>query len=225
MTQDTKANLKKRIISGIFIALILSLLFLLNCWQFNLFIALILLEILIFEWPNFFSPKTIKFWIVFLFYPTIPLILLSSLFCYNKLLVLLIFIMVFSHDTGSYIFGKSIGKTKIAPKISPKKTWEGFAGGYLLNIVTTSIFFNFFYNLSFSLSTSTFIIIFTLIVSVFAFLGDLFESYLKRKAHIKDSGSILPGHGGILDRIDGVLFVIIIFIIFKSQLLNLTLIK
>ncbi|MDR3646818.1 MAG: phosphatidate cytidylyltransferase [Candidatus Babeliales bacterium] len=191
-----------RLITWIILSLIL-LFFMYSPVYFNLFIILVLLEILIFEWKNFFKITDLKFWFIMPFYPILPFILILSLNTpVYKILLVVSIILAFSFDTGAYITGKLIGKHKIAPKISPAKTWEGVFGGYLFCLLTLSFIF-WFFNKPFSL----FIAWFTLIISALAFFGDLFESYLKRKAGIKDSGNLLPGHGGFLDRFDSVLFI------------------
>lgn len=116
--------------------------------------------------------------------------------------------MVAAHDTGSYIAGKLWGKHKIAPSISPGKTWEGFLGGLISALGVTLFFFE----------PTASIMFFTLVVSTLALLGDLFESFLKRRANLKDSGTLLPGHGGILDRIDAILFVAPLFYFLRHSL-------
>lgn len=111
--------------------------------------------------------------------------------------------------------GTKYGKHTIAPKISPAKTWEGFFGGCiatLLCMVIVMLSKDTPHGSWLSLSAVT------LIVCVISLCGDLFESWLKRRAHLKDSGYILPGHGGFLDRLDGVLFAVFFFYIFKAQL-------
>lgn len=119
-------------------------------------------------------------------------------------LVLIMFIMIWLNDTGAFCSGSLMGRHKMFPRLSPKKTWEGFAGGFIFCIVAAWICFRFFNCTSWSLLGWIF---FGIIASVFATWGDLFESLLKRNAGVKDSGNIIPGHGGILDRIDSLLFV------------------
>ena len=133
-------------------------------------------------------------------------------------LLLELFIIVASLDTGSYIVGNLIGKHKICPRISPKKSWEGFLGGYLLATFNLSILV--IYEQGILLPWWQ-IMGFTLIICVLALCGDLFESWLKRRAGIKHSGNMLPGHGGFLDRFDGILFAVFFFYIFKDQLVKL----
>lgn len=107
-----------------------------------------------------------------------------------------LFILIWCSDTFAYVMGRIFGKTKMAPIISPKKTWEGFIGGILLTLV-----FSIFIELNFENLRGNWIIVGGL-VAFFAPMGDLVESMLKRIFLVKDSGKIIPGHGGILDRLD-----------------------
>jgi phosphatidate cytidylyltransferase len=121
-------------------------------------------------------------------------------YTYQHEYVLSIFIVIWSNDTFAYIAGSILGRTPFYQKVSPKKTWEGVIGGFLFALLTAyglSHFFNVF-----SLAQW---LIFGAIVSIAGTLGDLVESKLKRQAAIKDTGNIIPGHGGILDRIDSYL--------------------
>ena len=110
--------------------------------------------------------------------------------------VFMLFVLIWSSDTFAYLTGKFFGKHKMAPKISPKKTWEGFAGGVVLTLVL-----GFFVEKYFPELRGNWMIV-GLLVSIFAPLGDLVESQLKRSFAVKDSGNIIPGHGGVLDRLD-----------------------
>lgn len=107
-----------------------------------------------------------------------------------------LFILIWSSDSFAFFSGKLFGKHKMAPKISPKKTWEGFAGGVFLTII-----FAFFIEKYHSDLRGNWMIV-GFLVAVFAPIGDLVESQLKRSFGVKDSGKIIPGHGGILDRLD-----------------------
>ena len=108
----------------------------------------------------------------------------------------------FLTDIGGYVFGKTIGGRKLT-KISPNKTISGTIGSFVFSILPLIVFSNLsIIDLEFTLKN----IIFVLLVSLVSQLGDLFISYFKRKAKIKDTGKILPGHGGALDRVDGVVF-------------------
>lgn len=113
-------------------------------------------------------------------------------------LVLLLMLIVAMADSGGYFAGKRFGKHKLASAVSPGKTWEGFAGGFIANCVLALI-------LSLTLELGLLLMLVLVVpTSLVSVLGDLLESMLKRHAGIKDSGTILPGHGGILDRVDGV---------------------
>jgi len=113
--------------------------------------------------------------------------------------VLFLFILIWSSDTFAYLTGKFFGKHKMAPKISPKKTWEGYIGGVVLTLVL-SYFIEHYHS---DLRGNWMIVGF--LVAAFAPLGDLVESQLKRNFGVKDSGNIIPGHGGVLDRLDSFL--------------------
>ena len=111
-------------------------------------------------------------------------------------------------DIGGYIFGK-IFKGKKLTKYSPNKTYSGVYGSYILSFLTIYILFNSFYSLEK-------LFIFTFITSSVSQFGDIMISFLKRKAKIKDTGNIIPGHGGILDRLDGVIFALPFVILFET---------
>ena len=116
--------------------------------------------------------------------------------------VILFFLIVWAGDTGAYFAGRKYGKRKLFPVISPKKTQEGAIGGLLAGLGVTLI-----YKLAFLPSLHwTGVVIMPLVVGVTAIIGDLCESFLKRAFDKKDSGSLLPGHGGLLDRFDSVIF-------------------
>lgn len=119
-----------------------------------------------------------------------------------------IFIIIWMYDSMAYVFGSWLGKHKICQRISPKKSWEGLIGGAVFAVITSVVISGIFEELS----LTDWIVIALLIVS-FGTSGDFFESKLKREAGVKDSGSILPGHGGMLDRFDTVLFAVpVIFV-------------
>lgn len=111
---------------------------------------------------------------------------------------LLIFIALWINDTMAYLVGSAIGKTPFS-KVSPKKTVEGTVGGMLLCVLAITLIFKPWFQWQYLLGIS-------LIVAIFGTMGDLFESWLKRKAGVKDSGNMMPGHGGFLDRFDSLLF-------------------
>ena len=119
---------------------------------------------------------------------------------YNSKAVLGFFILIWTNDTGAYLSGRQFGKHKLFERVSPKKTWEGFFGGVILCIGVAVVLAHYFTEL-----TILDWIVISLLIAIFGNLGDLIESRFKRSINVKDSGNILPGHGGILDRFDGVL--------------------
>jgi phosphatidate cytidylyltransferase len=136
-------------------------------------------------------------------YVLTPLLLVHL---YSQKIILFIFILTWTFDTFAYLFGVKFGKTKIMPSISPKKSWEGFAGGFIFTIIVTFTLINIgflpkngsylnFYSVAFFLPFT-------------ATLGDFIESYFKRQAGVKDSGNFIPGHGGMLDRMDAFMITI-----------------
>lgn len=124
------------------------------------------------------------------------------------MLILFMFIMLWANDTFAYLAGSMFGKHKMAPSVSPNKSWEGFVGGFVGAIAITILLYylNFPIIRDFGLLVSLGLCV---VVVVFGTLGDLFESQLKRTAEVKDSGRIMPGHGGILDRLDSAIFAVI----------------
>lgn len=122
--------------------------------------------------------------------------------------VLLMFIYLWLNDTGAFLVGSAMGRHKLFEKVSPKKTWEGFFGGFLFCAGASVLFYFFggreFFQVDFKIGVW---IGYAAVVALFATWGDLVESLIKRNLQLKDSGNIMPGHGGILDRIDSLLFV------------------
>ena len=185
---------------------------------FSLILGAILLLIITCEWSRFFSPSSPIFWLLMPPYLILPFMLLIKLNhdpIYHELLLIL-FIIVFGFDTGSYVVGTLSGKHYICKAISPRKTWEGVAGGY----VFACLCFIFIIIERGYKAPWWFIAAFTLIVCILSLLGDLFESWLKRRALLKDSGNLLPGHGGFLDRFDGLIFAIFFFYLYRDYLIS-----
>lgn len=123
---------------------------------------------------------------------------------YNSDILISIFILIWTNDTFAYLVGKNFGKNKLFPSVSPKKTMEGFVGGLLFSVICGILLAKYFIEAK----LIYFWVIIAIIVSIFSTLGDLIESKFKRVAGVKDSGTIMPGHGGILDRLDSIIFVI-----------------
>lgn len=139
------------------------------------------------------------------FYPSISMLFLFVLYKdFGMTMLIWLVVVVASTDTAAYFVGKSIGKTSFSPT-SPNKTWEGVIGGILIATIAGSFVGAMHYSLFIAILTS-------FLVSTSSVWGDLFESYLKREAGVKDSGTIFPGHGGFLDRLDGYLFGVVIMV-------------
>ncbi len=153
--------------------------------------------------------KCIAFTIFGLVYVVIPLSTLNFIAFaginqdnYTYEYILAMFLLIWLNDTGAYIFGSIFGKRKLFESISPKKTWEGTIGGFIVSLLTALFISEWFIGLN-RLQW----LIFAVIVVVFGTYGDLVESHLKRRAGVKDTGTIMPGHGGLLDRFDSTFFV------------------
>ncbi len=124
--------------------------------------------------------------------------------------VLVVLFSVWGSDTGAFFTGRLIGRHKLAPSISPGKTWEGVFGGLVLGTIATILF-------SIPLGVSWYLaIVLGILISIAAVLGDLAELLIKRQTHVKDSGHLIPGHGGMLDRIDSILFAVLVVYFFAS---------
>jgi phosphatidate cytidylyltransferase len=156
-----------------------------------------------------------------LFYIALPLSLLVFIpnislenGVFKKGLLLGFFILIWTNDTFAYLIGVKFGKNKLFERVSPKKSWEGSFGGFLFSIIVAYILSLFFIDLN----TMEWIGM-AIIIVVFGSIGDLIESLFKRSLNIKDSGNILPGHGGILDRLDAVL-IAAPFVFFYLLLIN-----
>jgi len=145
-----------------------------------------------------------------IFYLAIPMVLLSYLsyppayglrdnYDYNPNILIGFFLILWTNDTFAYLVGKTLGKRKLFESVSPKKTWEGSFGGAVFSIVLAYFLVRFFPELR----KRDWLVVAGIIV-LFANLGDLIQSKFKRSLYVKDSGNVLPGHGGILDRFDGV---------------------
>lgn len=212
----------KRSICGLFIIIWIFFTVLYFPQLFVLTMIGIIIEIRLFEWPHFEKHYRPLFFI----YPLLPLVLIIYLQLSGyTMLNLLAFASCFIFDSSAYIFGKFFGKHKLVPTISPGKTVEGTLGGFLILIASYLAYFKFYLgitSLSSLLTIKNFLIPIT--IGLLAFFGDLFESYLKRKSNLKDSGTILPGHGGLLDRFDSILFVIVFVFLFRDYLMRILLI-
>ena len=208
-----KKEFEKRIYSSIII-IPLSLFFLIKGSIFFTFFLSILFLATSYEWVILCKKKMINkilgtIFLLFSFYSAYQIRDIEGINSF----ILLILICVFT-DIGGYIFGKFFKGPKLI-KISPNKTYAGVFGGFLLAVAAGLIYDNFYYSniiiyleIFDNYSIETKLLIFILIISLVSQIGDLIISYFKRLAKVKDTGKIIPGHGGILDRIDGLIFAI-----------------
>ncbi|KPH11538.1 MULTISPECIES: phosphatidate cytidylyltransferase [Chryseobacterium] len=168
-------------------------------------LALILIAVItLFKYANelYFDSGKLIFTVIYVALPFSFALGLPKFSTYENtfsLEVLFLFVLIWSSDTFAYLTGKFFGKHKMAPKISPKKTWEGYFGGVVLTLVLSYFIEHYQPELRGNWMVVGFL------VAAFAPLGDLVESQLKRNFGVKDSGNILPGHGGVLDRLDSFL--------------------
>jgi phosphatidate cytidylyltransferase len=171
-----------------------------------------------------FSKKEKKFhqiekWLYLIGYIVFPFLIITKIPIgiggYNPKILIGVFVLIWTNDTFAYLVGKTFGKHKLFERISPKKTIEGFLGGFIFSIIASILIAKYFIGTS---NISIWIGI-AILVSIFATLGDLVQSKFKRLANVKDSGKIMPGHGGVLDRLDSIIFVSP-FIFLFYQILN-----
>ncbi len=223
-----KEDIKPQLLSGIVISVLLF------CISAYVSISNAHFKLLFLSIPLFFIPFIIELFrnksnaisniattLLGIFYVVFPLSLLNFIpnisfesGIYNKGILLGYFILIWTNDTFAYLVGVKIGKTRLFERISPKKSWEGSIGGLFFSMLAS-----FLLSLFFSELTSIMWIGMAIIIVVSGTLGDLTESMFKRNLNIKDSGTILPGHGGILDRLDA-LFISAPFVFFYLTFIN-----
>ena len=184
---------------------------------FNFFL-LILLILSIYEWKKISNKKFLFiFGLIFLFFSFYTAYEIRNAFNYNGLFIFLFLIIIcVSSDLGGYTFGKIFKGPKLT-KISPNKTYSGVLGSFVLSIILTSFFVYRIEYLEITiLELNINLIILIIVLSFISQTGDLLISYFKRKSNLQDTGNLIPGHGGILDRIDGIIFVIPTFYFLKK---------
>ncbi|MEA3503840.1 MAG: phosphatidate cytidylyltransferase [Bacteroidota bacterium] len=211
------------IISGLFIYLIITL-FVIDIisakWLMLIIVPIVLLFIsaLYLRRENPISDLSITLFGIC--YVVVPLALINQIMAFsisqdmNYVLPLGFFVILWLNDSGAYLVGSKIGKNRLFVSVSPKKSWEGFVGGALFAVGSSVVLATNFVEMKL-----IFWVIYAVIIVIFATFGDLVESLFKRDLGIKDSGSILPGHGGMLDRFDGV-FLSVPIVVFFLMLIN-----
>jgi phosphatidate cytidylyltransferase len=212
----SKGDNKPQVVTGIFISLIIYIILFLSNHHYleNKFLILLIPLFIIVPIIELFrnkenSTQNIAFTILGIAYLAFPFSIFNFILApwsnqpelYKPELLIGLMVIIWVNDSGAYVVGSLLGKHKLIERISPKKTWEGAVGGAIFGIVFSIIFFRFFNY--FSTLQVILISLFTIIAGTF---GDLAESMIKRNFNVKDSGKVLPGHGGLLDRFDSMLF-------------------
>ena len=200
----TKEGIIKRILSSIILIPIVLFFIIKGSFLFNFFIFICFL-ITTYEWLKLSKNNLFKvFGTIFIVISFYTIFKIRNEFDRDYYHLLLVATICVSTDVGGYIFGNIFKGPKLT-KISPKKTYSGVIGSFLLSLIFTNLFIEFSSNVqTFEFTKEMFL--FILLVSFVSQIGDLIISYFKRKSKMKDTGTIIPGHGGILDRIDGVIF-------------------
>jgi phosphatidate cytidylyltransferase len=198
-------NLKQRIIAAAILVPFVIIILYASSFLFNGLILLIVVLMTI-EWQEITKTgKDKKFWLVLgLCYIILPSLFLMTIRGMENGadIILWLFAVVWGTDTAAYFVGKNLGGPKLAPKISPNKTWSGLFGGIFASMLIGLIGALFF------AGSIKFFIFFGGLLAIVEQVGDLFESKVKRIFSVKDSGAIIPGHGGVMDRVDGLLLVV-----------------
>jgi phosphatidate cytidylyltransferase len=190
----------KRLLSSIVLIPVVFFFTVKGSFIFNFFL-LVCFFITSYEWFRMMKKSLLKITgIIFLILSFYSMYKIRNDFDRDFLHLLFVTIVCVSTDLGGYIFGKTLGGPKLT-NISPKKTYTGSIGSFLLAIILSNIYLNYE-----DIDFTTEIFIFVLIISIISQLGDIFISYCKRISKIKDTGKIIPGHGGLLDRVDGMIF-------------------
>ena len=213
---DPSDNTRKRIISSL-VMIPIALFAIFSSQKLFIFLIIVVAVLMAFEWSEMSRkmPDKKKWrWIGF-FYIAIPLYCAVSIRILDNEILFWMFAIIWATDIFAFFAGKSLGGAKIAPAISPNKTWSGLIGGVLasmgIGIISAMIF----------PGSIIFFLIISVLISIVEQISDLVESKFKRIFGVKDSGDIIPGHGGVLDRLDGMILVAplvwVIILIFPSQ--------
>ena len=213
---DPSDNTRKRIISSL-IMIPIALFAIFSSQKLFIFLVIVVAVLMAFEWAEMSRkmPDKNKWrWIGF-FYIAVPLYCTVSIRILDNEILFWMFAIIWATDIFAFFAGKSLGGAKIAPAISPNKTWSGLIGGVLasmgIGIISAMIF----------PGSIIFFLIISVLISIVEQISDLVESIFKRIFGVKDSGDIIPGHGGVLDRLDGMILVAplvwLIILIFPSQ--------
>ena len=216
-----KSEFIKRILSSIILLPIILYFIIKGSFLFNFFILICFL-VTSYEWHKMSKKKPYYiFGFIFLIFSFYTIYYLRNLIDADfKYLLFITLICIFT-DIGGYVFGKIFKGPKLT-KISPKKTYSGMIGGYFLSIIFINLIYSsdlaFFNQIKLNFD----VFIFIILISTISQIGDIIISYFKRLSKIKDTGKIIPGHGGLLDRIDGMIFAFpFSYLIFKTNLIQI----
>ncbi len=217
LDKEKWAGLGVRVISGAVLATLVLILLWVGSFPFAFIVFLAALQMLR-EWDNMTENEDSMWGVAGLFYVSVPcasIVWMRNLQIENienagLYIVLYILFCVWATDIGAYFSGRIIGGSKLAPSLSPNKTWAGLGGGMVAAGITGGLCHLFSPYPTTVLSS----IIFGIVLAIAAQGGDLFESWIKRRAGVKDSSTLIPGHGGLLDRVDGLMFSVPLFAMF-----------
>ena len=200
---DSSTNLKRRVISAI-ILVVIALYAILSSGSLFLFLAILATILMSIEWMDLIkkADDQRKWRLIGVFYILLPVYSLLKIKAISPQVLLWLFMIIWTTDIAAFFAGKMFGGAKLAPKISPNKTWIGLFAG-----VIASMIIGFISSFMFSSGNMVFFIIISGLLAAIEQISDLIESKIKRIFDVKDSGGIIPGHGGILDRLDGVTLV------------------
>lgn len=200
-------ELKQRIISSIVLIPLVFFCILMGSYIFSLLIFISFI-ITLYEWNKMIQSKILVFLgSIYLLFAYLTVFMIRNNFGIDSVYYFFLIILIcISTDIGGYIFGKIIKGPKLG-FISPNKTYAGFIGGIIMTIIMVILFVNFIYSFNIDKSKVNLVfLLFVFLISIVSQIGDLIISYFKRLSKIKDTGNIIPGHGGLLDRTDGMVF-------------------
>lgn len=207
----------KRVLTAMFLVVIFGGAYLHSMLLFMLLLGAIFLVVLCVEWPRLLPSQGLEGVLLSLVYPGLSMIAMLALhglyYVQDFYLPLYSFFVAWAADTGGYIVGKLCGWHKICPSISPGKSWEGLMGSFVaVSIMNMLVLPRIGANFAQVIQSQSvvWLLVFSLVLTIIAFLGGLFLSVLKRGKQLKDAGSVLPGHGGFLDRFDSVFAVVLV---------------
>ena len=217
-----KSDLGVRVLSAVVMVAVAGTALWLGGWVWTILVATVAVGVF-WEWRGLvsaFEPSLAKraLWYAggFVYVGTAVAVLLLMRDGYHGAeLVIALVATVIAIDVGAYFAGRTIGGPKIAPAISPSKTWAGLAGGVVAAIFAIALA----ERQTGAVGTPSLIVVFGFVAALVAQAGDFFESWMKRRASVKDSGKLIPGHGGLLDRVDGLLAIcMVIGIVFAGEI-------